>query len=189
MLAASILFPQIILLKIFVKDFWMCKLIKNLPHSIPFISTCIFWFCEDRNRSNDTKNRQKSPVKICNWRWVAFSDDRIWFHFPAGCEIWRNFQHHCSSPARMCHVTPHACAQERQLGWDGVLLPFDFTKEEIGKICLNEGSDSCFGCSIPVQQLQRKRQWSIRLEMYPVWPILGSFSTFSSHIFLLVKTS
>ena len=34
----------------------------------------------------------------------------------------------CSSPARMCHVTPCTCAQDRRLGRDGVLLPFDFTK-------------------------------------------------------------
>ena len=34
----------------------------------------------------------------------------------------------CSSPARMCHMTPRTCAQGRQLGRDGVLLPFDFTK-------------------------------------------------------------
>ena len=34
----------------------------------------------------------------------------------------------CSSPAPMGHVTPCTCAQDRRLGRDGVLLPFDFTK-------------------------------------------------------------
>jgi hypothetical protein len=67
--------------------------------------------------------------------------------------------------------------------------PFAFwfyKKGEIGKICLNGESDSCFGCCIRVQQLQW--QWSIRLEMYPVWLILGSISTLSLHIYLFVKT-
>ena len=57
--------------------------------------------------------------------------------------------------------------------------------KEIGKVCLNGWSDSCFGCCFSVQQLQRNRQWSIRLEMYPVRPILVSSSTFS----ILVSSS
>ena len=93
----------------------------------------------------------------------------------------------CSSPARMCHVTPRTCAQDRPLGRDSVLLPFDFTKkEEIKEKCWNEVCDSCFDCCIRVQQQQRKRHRSVRLEMYPFQHIRGSFSTSSLHLLLLV---
>ena len=74
----------------------MCKLFIDLSHSIPSILTCISKFGDTKDKKETERIAQRIfrslGMKLGNQRCVTFSEDRICFESPAGCEFWRNFK-------------------------------------------------------------------------------------------------